>query len=327
MLIMTLAPTLLIGVALGTYFTYNRFTEIDKELRERGQNIVEPLAMVVSDDLEYGERNHTRALLHTILAKNTPLIRNITIFINDNQVYATTDYGQDINQLRIPANSRIPDQTTFKEWDEFLLIHTPIYEKVNSPLQQSKRGYMAVLINRDSATVKQQASLLQSLLIIVGAILISMFFTSRIIRAVTNPLTAIVNAIDKIREGKLETRISGSLVGELNLLKNGVNAIARSLNDYQNEMQRNVEQATSDYRETLEQMEIQNIELDIAKRKAQEANRVKSEFLANMSHELRTPLNGVIGFTRQVLKTPLTPNQQDYLNTIDKSGQQFVDHH
>ena len=52
-------------------------------------------------------------------------------------------------------------------------------------------------------------------------------------------------------------------------------------------MQHNVDQATSiatsDLRETLEQMEIQNVELDLAKKRAQEAARIKSEFLANMS--------------------------------------------
>ncbi|VED06965.1 two-component sensor kinase/response regulator [Escherichia coli] len=78
-------------------------------------------------------------------------------------------------------------------------------------------------------------------------------------------------------------------------------------------MQHNIDQATSDLRETLEQMEIQNVELDLAKKRAQEAARIKSEFLANMSHELRTPLNGVIGFTRLTLKTELTPTQRDHL--------------
>ena len=43
-----------------------------------------------------------------------------------------------------------------------------------------------------------------------------------------------------------------------------------------------------------------------------------------MSHELRTPLNGVIGFTRQVLKTPLTENQRDYLQTIDRSANNLL---
>lgn len=77
-------------------------------------------------------------------------------------------------------------------------------------------------------------------------------------------------------------------------------------------------------RETLEQLEIQNVELDIAKKRAQEAARVKSEFLANMSHELRTPLNGVIGFTRQMLKTQSTNSQADYLQTIEKSANNLL---
>ncbi len=55
-------------------------------------------------------------------------------------------------------------------------------------------------------------------------------------------------------------------------------------------------------------------------RKAQEDNKLKSEFLAKMSHELRTPSNGVIGFTRQLLKTTLTHHQQDYLNTLKSAN-------
>ena len=42
-------------------------------------------------------------------------------------------------------------------------------------------------------------------------------------------------------------------------------------------------------------------ELNIAKEKAEESNKLKSAFIANMSHEIRTPLNGIIGFA-QLLK-------------------------
>ena len=61
-------------------------------------------------------------------------------------------------------------------------------------------------------------------------------------------------------------------------------------------------------------------ELKIAKDVAVANMKATSEFLANMSHEIRTPMNAIIGLTHLTLRTTLTQQQAEYIQTVQQSA-------
>jgi two-component system sensor histidine kinase BarA len=324
-ILLTIVPTTVIAFSIAGYFSYSRYDELNSFLIQRSQSIIEPLAIASTLPMLNKNRTQLRNLMNFTHRSQSSIIKSIAVFTKDNQVFVTSSYHGDTNTLRLKAGQIIPDSTIFEnEGDDFIFRSPIINENITGDtidsLSQNNIGYIAMQIDSSKIQLKQQSQMLFALFIVCIGCVFSAFFSYRLIKNFTRPIGAMVQAVDRIREGKLESRVSGQLIGELNFLKNGVNAMAQSLGDYQEEMQGSIDQATTDLRESLEQFEIQNVELDIAKRKAQDANKVKSQFLANMSHELRTPLNGVIGFTRQVLKTPLTNTQRDYLQTIERSS-------
>jgi PAS domain S-box-containing protein len=65
-------------------------------------------------------------------------------------------------------------------------------------------------------------------------------------------------------------------------------------------------------------------ELQQAKAAAESASRTKSDFLASMSHEIRTPMNSIMGIADLLAKTPLSPEQDKYVQIFRRSGDNLL---
>lgn len=71
--------------------------------------------------------------------------------------------------------------------------------------------------------------------------------------------------------------------------------------------------------------ERKKLELDLilAKDKAEEMDRLKTTFLANMSHELNTPMSGIIGFSELLLSEMDNKNHREMAKIIHKSSKRL----
>jgi signal transduction histidine kinase/ActR/RegA family two-component response regulator len=63
------------------------------------------------------------------------------------------------------------------------------------------------------------------------------------------------------------------------------------------------------------------LELNIAKEKAEEANRFKTNLIQNISHEIRTPMNGIVGFSELLKSNDLSSvDREKYLDIISDAS-------
>jgi len=333
MMILILAPTVLIGLLLSIFFVVHRYNDLQRQLEDAGASIIEPLAVSSEYGMNLQNRESIGQLISVLHRRHSDIVRAISVYDEHNRLFVTSNYQLDPGELQLPKGAPLPRRLSVSRSDDIMILRTPIisesYSPDESPMSEAKTpvnmlGYVALELDLKSVRLQQYKEIFISSVMMLFCIGIALVFGWRLMRDVTGPIRNMVNTVDRIRRGQLDSRVEGFMLGELDMLKNGINSMAMSLAAYHEEMQHNVDQATSDLRETLEQMEIQNVELDLAKKRAQEAARIKSEFLANMSHELRTPLNGVIGFTRLTLKTDLNPTQRDHLNTIERSANNLL---
>lgn len=322
LLLCSLLPAVLVSVFCVGYFSYVRYHELALSLTDRARHIALPLAISSHDLLSRGNTAALQQLLDNSHRLNSPLISNISLINSDNQLIFSTN-PQHFSKNQLLAAPTLLNNTDMVISDgNSLLLYQPLAIGT-LPGQPRDTAYLLVQLQQSQLQLQQQAVRFNALLMLLACLLLAAIPVLYLLRCIHQPVRQLQAHLQQLLSGNTAPR-SMAMVQELAQLQQGLNQLGNFLASQEQDMQQQIEQVTSDLQQSMEQLEVQNIQLDFAKRKAQEENRQKSEFLAKMSHELRTPLNGVIGFTRQLLKTQLSSSQHDYLTTIQKSANSLL---
>jgi len=174
-----------------------------------------------------------------------------------------------------------------------------------------------------------------SVFVLVLALNVVVYFTSRMQKAVAQPILDLAKTARRISdEGDYSVRSSwssddeiGKLHAAFNLMLDQIETSESALQRAHGELEQRVADRTAQLRSEIVEREKTQAALEHARDAAEKANQAKSEFLANMSHEIRTPLNAVLGFTDllQMGADDGDPaRRQEYLGLIHTSGEHLL---
>ena len=323
-LLLTLVPSGVFAGLLGAWFSYSQLNDLQQQLLQRGELILNQLSLAGAQSLDSDRSEQLIRIAQDAIELKD--VRSIRIVAAPDRVIVHNGPS-----MRKQDFSAITKLTTFSTDASSQLI-LPLYPRssnsadgaLEDAAKQAPIGWISLELSHHASLLEGYRSVFITISMILIGLMITALLALRLSRTINIPLDNIKKGVARIRDGHLDTRLDSPGSHELDDLVNGINLMAQSLQHAQEELQSNIDQALDDARHNLETIEIQNIELDLARKEAIEASRIKSEFLANMSHEIRTPLNGIIGFTQLLKKSDLTIRQEDYLNTIINSSESLL---
>ncbi len=195
----------------------------------------------------------------------------------------------------------------------------------SEPANTEPLGRTEVALSPERARNERLASMRGNLALTLAGLGFAVLLAIGTARRIARPVEDMARAVERIRAGRLDTRLAVQEGDEIGTLGRGVNAMAERIEQAHARLEAEVRQATHDLAETLEEMEIRNVEMDLARRHALEASRTRTAFLANVSHELRTPLNGIVGFSELLARGERTPERREQAELLRRSAHHLLE--
>jgi two-component system, NarL family, sensor histidine kinase BarA len=333
-LLLALVPVISLGFVLGTYLTQVRVHDLHASVHALGDTLANQLASAS----EYGVFTNNVRILQTLAqtVSREPGVESITIADRDGHILTQVNHPVRDDQGLISSTTQdigmgtgLENTLTFTRpiflqtvptGESSVLQHESSKSRSSLIDQHQVLGKVTVKLSEAHFAERQTQIIVNGGIIMLSCLALSILLALIIGGSVSAPITRVIDMVSRFSSGDHTVRVNENSGGEIGQLESGINLMAENAERSQQELQAQVNQATSELRETMDEMEVKNVELDLARKRALEASRAKSSFLSNMSHEIRTPMNAIVGFAGLLAKSQLTRDQRNYLDTVQNSA-------
>lgn len=299
--ILSLGPALLLTLLLISFFTVVRIQDLRQELNHTGQLIANQLAPASEYGVIVGNNDVLESLMKATMS--TPHVRFLEVQDNTGKVLVHVEQAPDgvhsrqmeIFQAPIRLQQVKQDGNRLDDSDDMTSV--PIEDYL---------GRVLVGMSSEAFNLREQEILLKAGILALFALLFTYILARRLSLSLSQPISAMSDAVKAIQHGDYTTPLPVADDAELGDLARHINNLALGL-----------EKASREQKQAMD-------ELIRTREEAERANSAKSEFLAMMSHELRTPMNGVLGMLQLMETTKMTEEQAEYSALATESTEHLL---
>jgi signal transduction histidine kinase len=319
MLLLALLPVTLVAVLMTAIFLFHEIDDLEQSLRTRGVAIARQMSVAAEFAIFSGQQPALLALTESVL-RIDPEVRGAAIVNERGAVLASSGEIQPADWASIVRVEGRPIAAGGLLFVEPVTLHSVPVDDIygGAEFRRSPEvrvlGYVVVELSLREASLKGQRLVAAGILIALLGAALGGWLAQRIARAVTAPVLAASDVVERIGSGDLSARMVPETAGVLHSLATGINDMAKRIGVTQEELRSRIAEATSDLMR----------ERDAAER----ATIAKSHFLAAASHDLRQPLHALGLFVSGLARTRVAkqePKLVGYIQTSVDSLQNLLD--